>query len=74
VENGEENQLGQVLPPGQVLVPFMSKKRFAELSGLEFGVVDAWVDRGYLPSKVFGKHRLINVALLWRKAFEDQYS
>lgn len=70
----EETQPDLQVPPLQALVPYMSKQRFADLVGVEFGVVDAWVDRGYLPSRVIGKHRLINVAVLWKQAFDAQYS
>jgi len=66
---------GQELAPSlpfQVVVPFMTRQRYAELTGVSVGIVDAWVDRGYLPSTVIGKHRLVNVAALWRRAFEDE--
>lgn len=43
---------GVSLPPLAVLL--MTRERFAELSGVAPGVVDAWVDRGYLPSMLVG--------------------
>lgn len=67
----EENQGLPPLPPMQVMVPYMSKARFAELVGVDVGVVDAWVDRRYLPTRLVGKYRLINLALLWQQAFQE---
>lgn len=50
----------------------MTRERYSELSGVPIGVVDAWVDRGYIPSKIIGKHRLINLALMFRQALEQK--
>lgn len=44
--------------------PVMTKERFAELTGLEEGVIRGMIDKGHLPSVKIGKHRLVNVALL----------
>ena len=44
--------------------PVVSKERFAEISGLEVGVVRGMLDRGYLPSVKIGRHRMVNVAAL----------
>lgn len=44
--------------------PVVSKERFAEISGLEVGVVRGMLDRGYLPNVKIGRHRLVNVAAL----------
>lgn len=53
------------LPPGLALLsPVVTKERFAEISGLEVGVVRGMLDRGYLPSVKMGRHRLVNVAAL----------
>lgn len=71
MSEGNEFQAVPPLPPLQVLVPYMSKARFAECVGVDIGVVDAWVDRRYIPSRVVGKHRLINVAQMWKQAFEE---
>ncbi|WP_045223682.1 hypothetical protein [Methyloterricola oryzae] len=60
------------VPPLQLLVPYMTRQRYAELTGLAPGIVDAQVERGYLPSRIFGKHRLINVAQLWKQALEEE--
>lgn len=45
-------------------MPTMTIERFALLSGLDEGVVNGHIRRGYLPSVKLGKHRMINVALL----------
>jgi len=44
--------------------PFISRARFAELSGIPEGVVQGWIVRGYLPIYEIGKYRLINLTLL----------
>lgn len=52
-------------------VPLMHWQRFAELVGLESGVVKGLADRGHLPSLVLGRHRFINLALLTRRCLES---
>jgi excisionase family DNA binding protein len=47
-----------------VMTPVMTKERFAELVGVEVGVVRGMLDRGYLPTVKIGRHRLINLAAL----------
>jgi hypothetical protein len=44
--------------------PMCTKERFAELTGLEVGVVRGLIEKGHLPSVKVGKYRLINMALL----------
>jgi len=44
--------------------PVMHKERFAEWVGVSVGVVEGWADRGYVPTVVIGKHKLINLVLL----------
>lgn len=48
----------------RALVPVMSRQRFAELAGVEDGVVRGWIERGQIPTVKVGRHRLINIALL----------
>lgn len=55
----------------QPVAPVMSKERFAELSGVPFGVVDGWCNRGYLPTMVIGKHRVINIVQLHQICLEQ---
>jgi len=72
----EDERLGQVtplVPPLQIPIPYITRQRYAELSGVPVGIVDAWVDRGYIPSKVIGKHRLVNVAQMWAQAFQNDH-
>lgn len=52
-------------------VPVMTKERFAELVGVEVGVVRGMLDRGYLPAVKLGRHRLVNVALLQKQCLES---
>jgi predicted site-specific integrase-resolvase len=55
-------------------VPVMSRERFAELAGLEVGVVNGWINKGYLPVVEFGRYRLVNLALLTKMALEKEFS
>ena len=56
-------------------VPVMTKERFAELVGVEVGVVRGMLDRGYLPATKVGRHRLVNVAALQARCLmEDSES
>jgi len=71
----EDERPGQAIPgvpPLQIPIAYITRQRYSELSGVPIGIVDAWVDRGQIPSKVIGKHRLVNVALLWKDAFERE--
>src|SRR5690606_40716640 len=61
-------------PPFALLsaVPVMTKERFAELVGVEVGVVRGMLDRSHLPSVKIGRHRFVNVAALhWRCLADD---
>lgn len=52
-------------------VPVMTKERFAELVGLEVGVVRGMLDRGHLPAIKIGRHRMVNVAALQARCPAD---
>lgn len=67
-ENMEQAQPSPLSP----LVPVMHRERFAELTGIPFGVIDGWVNRGYLPTIIIiGKHRLINLVELTQTCIEQ---
>lgn len=51
-------------------VPVMTKERFAELMGVEVGVVRRMMDRDYLPTVKLGRYRLVNIALLQKRCLE----
>ncbi|HEX6927772.1 MAG TPA: hypothetical protein VF267_00885 [Gammaproteobacteria bacterium] len=51
-----------------ICFPLVTKERFAELSGLEVGVVRGMLDRGHLPSCKVGRHRLVDLRELWGRA------
>ncbi len=53
-----------LFPGVALLSPVVSKERFAEISGLEVGVVRGMLDRGYLPAMKIGRHRLVNLSAL----------
>lgn len=55
-------------------VPLMARDKFAELIGVEIGVVNAWIARGYLPVFEVGRYRLVNLALLTKMALEKEFS
>ena len=40
--------------------PLYTAKKFSELTGVSEGVVTGWINRGYVPTKIVGKRRLIN--------------
>jgi len=52
-------------------VPVMNKERFSELSGVPLGVIEGWVIRGYIPTVLIGKHRLINLVQLTQDCIEQ---
>lgn len=56
----------------QVNVPVMEKSKFAELVGVDVGVVNGWIDKGYIPSMKLGKHRLVNIALLAEECMKQK--
>lgn len=45
-------------------LPIMPYKVFAQRVGVSDDVVRGWINRGYLPSSIVGKDRLVNVAQL----------
>ncbi|MDP2784804.1 MAG: hypothetical protein Q8O38_09475 [Sulfurimicrobium sp.] len=55
-------------------VPVMSRERFAELAGIEVGVLNGWITKGYLPVIEFGRYRLVNVALLTKIALDREFT
>jgi len=55
----------------QVNVPVMDKNKFSELVGVEIGVVNGWIVRGYLPTIKLGKYRLVNIAMLTQECLEE---
>ena len=60
-------------PPLALLmsVPVMTKERFAELAGVEVGVIRGMLDRGYLPAIKIGRHRFVNVAALQMRCLAE---
>lgn len=54
-----------------VMTPVMTKERFAELVGVEVGVIRGMIDRNYLPTVKIGRHRLVNVAALQARCLRE---
>lgn len=52
--------------------PIMPWRVFADWIGMgdEHGVVQAWCQRGYLPTYRIGKHVMVNIALLTKQLLE----
>ena len=66
------NEPGQFTPEQvtSLTVPVISRSRFAEMIGIEEGVVQGSIGRGYIPTYSIGKYTLINLALLNRMALD----
>lgn len=60
------------VPALQVLVPIVTREKFAQLSGLEEGVIRGMIDKGYLPTVKVGKYRMVNVARLSADCFQAE--
>ncbi|OAM51519.1 hypothetical protein A7981_08495 [Methylovorus sp. MM2] len=54
-------------------LPVISRQKFAEMIGMSEGIIEGWMNRGYLPTLLIGKHRLINLALLNKLALEQEF-
>ncbi|MCY1277702.1 hypothetical protein D9M68_749420 [compost metagenome] len=54
--------------------PLLPWRTFADWIGMtdEHAVVEAWIQRGYLPSLRIGRWRCVNVALLVRQLLEQE--
>lgn len=52
-------------------LPILSRSRFAELIGVDEGVVLGWVNKGYLSTVRLGKYSLINLEAL-RQSCSDK--
>ena len=66
-----DNNSVQHLP---VTVPVMDRERFAELVGVAPGVVQGWINKGYLPTIAVGKYSLVNVSLLQVSCLQREFS
>ena len=54
-------------------LPVISRQKFAEMIGMSEGIIEGWMNRGYIPTLLIGKHRLINLALLNKLALEQEF-
>lgn len=48
-----------------ILLPEISQAKYAEMIGVSSDTVRGMVQRGHLPTIKRGKHRLINLALIY---------
>ncbi|MCA6061682.1 helix-turn-helix domain-containing protein [Thalassolituus sp. ST750PaO-4] len=53
--------------------PIVTKRLFAQLTGLTEKTICGMVDRGHLPTVKIGKHRMVNVALITKEALEAEF-
>ena len=51
-------------------IPVMGQKKFADLAGVTEGVLEGWINRGYIPTIKIGKHTLINLVGLTQACIE----
>lgn len=56
--------------PEVPLVPFMSPQKFSEMTGYPLGVIQGWINKGYLPvyPDRLGKYVPINLVELHHRA------
>ena len=60
--------------PGQLTAfPLLTREKLAQQVGVSTGVVQGWIDKGYLPTFEIGKYRLVNVAAVTMRALEKAY-
>lgn len=55
-----------------VHVPVMTPERFCELTGVSEGVLLGWMNRGYVPVVIIGRHRLVNLTKLASKCASSE--
>jgi hypothetical protein len=61
-----------IAPVPAPVPPLMAWREFADWIRMEHGVVQGWIESGYLPSVRIGKHRLVNIALLSKNLMEEE--
>ena len=52
---------------------YVTQERFAEMTGVSLEVVRGWVKKGFLPTFVIGKYRLVNTELMKKTATEQDF-
>ncbi len=52
-------------------VPIMAQTKFADLTGVPPGVLEGWINRGYLPTLKVGKHTVINLVALTQDCIDQ---
>lgn len=53
-------------------VGLMERDTFAQHVGVEPGIVEGWIRRGYIPSTLVGRHRLVNLVLLHKRLLHGE--
>lgn len=54
-------------------LPIMARRKFAELTGFDEGVVNGWIAKGYLPAFEIGRYSAINLELLRKMCLEKEF-
>lgn len=57
-----------------IMPPFVSRERFAELTGVPKGVVVGFINRGYLPTISIGKYSFVNLELIRKRCLEKEFT
>ncbi|MBF0456086.1 MAG: hypothetical protein HQL72_14865 [Magnetococcales bacterium] len=52
---------------------YVTQERFAEVTGVSLEVVRGWVKKGFLPTYIIGKYRLVNTELMKKNAIEQEF-
>lgn len=52
--------------------PVMPRDQFADWIRVEPGIVLGWMNRGYIPTVMVGKHRLVNVVQYVRNLLDQE--
>lgn len=61
-----------ITPAPAPVPPLMAWRAFADWIRIDQGIVNGWIDQGYIPSVRVGKHRLVNVAKLSQSLLEEE--
>ena len=70
MENDQKTSASTYVAP---VGPYVTKELYSQLTGLTLDTIRGMVERGHVPTKKFGKQRLINLLALQREASEQEY-
>lgn len=44
-----------------IFVPFLTRQKFADLTGVSLDTVNGWIRRGYIKTETIGKRSMVNL-------------